>query len=77
MSDANVKHCSDCGGEMETGFYVDMGYGSVFRTRWHPGPPEKSFWFGTKVNKDKMIPVTVLRCRGCGLLKSYAIPGNA
>jgi hypothetical protein len=71
-------HCPKCGAPMEQGFVVDMGYGETrmankYVSRWAPGPPEKSFFFGTRLPKG-VLPVGTYRCSTCGYLESYAGP---
>jgi predicted nucleic-acid-binding Zn-ribbon protein len=69
----NVDPCPKCRGEMEQGFIVDRGHANVsLVSSWVPGPPKKSFWRATKV--DRTIPVGVFRCSRCGFLEAYARP---
>ena len=49
------------------------------REPWHrprkqvgEGPPEKSFWTGTKTRGKKQVQVLTYRCSSCGYLESYA-----
>ena len=57
---------------MEEGFIADSTYGATVVPRWVAGPPEQSFWRGTKTDgKDKHSVVTY-RCPRCGYLESYA-----
>lgn len=71
MEDEILK-CAKCGGEMETGFVPDYTHGGILNLYWHPGDPEPSFWFGTKVEKNELIPVQTYRCEDCGYLEFYA-----
>lgn len=72
--------CTQCGEPMEFGFVPDATYGGVLQSRWHPGPVEQQTFlgmdvgeaFGLKFDKKKTLPITALRCTGCGLLRFYA-----
>jgi hypothetical protein len=68
--------CPDCGGRMEEGFLPDVTHGQVLQGHWHPGKAEKAKFFGipvgTKIARDRMLPVATFRCASCGLLRSYA-----
>lgn len=56
--------------EHPTGFT----HGGIHVSAWVEGPPEKSFWTGTKVPAEKRIPIGTFRCPKCGFLESYARP---
>ena len=66
------SECPKCQGQMEQGFILDMTYGSRLVSQWARGVPAKSFWTGTKLPDDKLVPIGVFRCRSCGFLESYA-----
>jgi len=66
--------CLRCHTQMEPGYIPDMKEGGFSQQYWHPGQPEKSFWLGLKMNRDKLVAVTTLRCPKCGYLESYAFP---
>jgi len=40
-----------------------------------PGAPKVSRWFGLKVNKKNLVPISTWRCGRCGYLESYALSG--
>jgi hypothetical protein len=66
------ERCPKCNGQMEQGFIQDMTYGARLVSQWARGAPVKSFWSGTKLADDKLIPIGVFRCESCGFLESYA-----
>jgi hypothetical protein len=68
--------CPKCDGPMEPGFPLDATYGGVCEAKWVPGTPEKSFWTGLKVDRDKLLSIVSMRCTRCGFLENYA-PGPA
>jgi hypothetical protein len=42
-----------------------------------PGaPPKVSRWWGLKVRKKDLIPISAWRCERCGYLESYARPAQ-
>jgi len=57
---------------MEQGFVLDNTHGARVVSHWVPGAPLKSFWTGTKLPDEKVIPVGTYRCSSCGFLESYA-----
>jgi hypothetical protein len=58
---------------MEVGYFLDVGHANrPFQQRWVPGEPKKSFWFGLKIDRSQLVPVTTFRCPKCGYLESYA-----
>jgi hypothetical protein len=64
---------------MDEGYIADQGHGgTVVVAEWIEGAPEESRWLGMKVGLNTKhrarLPVVVLRCARCGLLRSYA-PG--
>ena len=66
------QQCPKCDGQMEQGFILDMTYGARLVSQWAAGAPVKSFWTGTKLPEDKLIPIGAFRCASCGYLESYA-----
>lgn len=68
----SALNCPKCSSEMEEGFVVDYGYGSVRPSDWVEGEPVKSFWYGTKIADKKQFRVETYRCVRCGFLESYA-----
>ena len=64
--------CPKCQGEMEEGFTIDFSDAGNNPEQWMPGTPQKSFWFGTKVNKEQLRQVKTFCCTKCGYLESYA-----
>jgi predicted nucleic-acid-binding Zn-ribbon protein len=68
----DLPACPKCKGTMEQGFILDHTYGARLISYWAAGSPEKSIWTGTKLPKQKLIPVGTFRCANCGYLESYA-----
>jgi len=66
------RECPKCRQKMEEGFIKDEGHYNVHPSKWIEGPPEKSFWTGTKTAGKKQAPVVTCRCAGCGYLEPYA-----
>ena len=65
--------CPRCGGGMETGFTIDVGYGKTAVPKWAAGEPDSSFWSsGLKLRGKEQLAVVTYRCRQCGYLESYA-----
>lgn len=64
--------CPKCQGKMVRGFLADFNYGAVGVGTWVEGPPQKSFWTGTKIEPRKKLYVATFRCKSCGFLESYA-----
>jgi hypothetical protein len=58
---------------MEAGFIIDGRETGYVQEQWTPGEPKPSFWTGLKLEKDKVLSVTTLRCPACGYLESYAV----
>ena len=76
MSEVSTR-CPKCSGEMVQGFTIDTDGATRKVGTWVEGEPEKTgvlFWAGTKVPKDKCIPMGVFRCSACGFLEFYARP---
>jgi hypothetical protein len=69
---ARSQICPKCQSEMVQGFVADFGHAHVAVSTWVEGPPQKSFWYGTKVPEEKCIPIGTFRCSACGYLESYA-----
>ena len=65
--------CIRCHAKMGPGWVVDNTH-ARYQENWSPGAPQRSFWTGLKLEKDKIIPVTTFRCPSCGYLESYALP---
>ncbi len=65
--------CPKCQKRMEEGFIKDESHGYTVASKWVEGPPEKSFWTGTKTRGKKQVQVQTYRCPGCGYLESYAL----
>ena len=79
MNETSTLNCTDCGLEMEAGFFPELGHGSVAAAlNWQPGGPDRKYLLGfippgIKVDPKAGIRVTALRCVNCGLLKLYAL----
>jgi hypothetical protein len=69
--------CIRCHARMEVGYLADSTYGGYKQQSWCPGPPQRSVWTGLKVDTNQSVPVSTLRCPGCGYLESYAAGGAA
>ena len=57
---------------MEQGFVLDNTHGARVVSQWGAGAPLKSFWLGTKVPNDTLVPIGAYRCSSCGYLELYA-----
>lgn len=57
---------------MEQGFIADNTVGGQFVSHWVPGAPRQSFWTGTKLPAEDLIPIGAYRCASCGYLEFYA-----
>jgi hypothetical protein len=69
--------CPECGGAMEAGFVLDIGYGTSMMARWVQGSADMKWYGSVDLSGRDCRKVTSYRCGGCGLLKSYAIePAN-
>lgn len=64
--------CVKCGQRMQEGFVLDNTHGGNTVSSWVEGQPQRSFWFGVKLDDKKPLEVTTYRCTGCGYLESYA-----
>jgi hypothetical protein len=65
--------CAKCQSLMEEGFILDLGdYNSQQPSNWISGPPERSFWQGTKTKGKRQRQIRTFRCIQCGFLESYA-----
>jgi len=64
--------CPKCGAGMEQGFVLDNTYGARIVSQWAAGAPLKSFWTGTKLPDEKLVPIGTYRCSSCGFLELYA-----
>jgi len=74
-----AQKCSDCGGELETGFVPDVSMATAFKSSWHRGEPDDKtildflkYGPGVKYDRSKLIAIQAFRCTQCGLLKMYA-----
>ena len=66
-----AEHCPKCDGAMQQGFVVDNTYGGRAVSHWAPGPPQKSFWVGTKL-PDGTLPIAAFRCSACGYVEFFS-----
>jgi ribosomal protein S27AE len=66
------EQCPKCGDGMEQGFVLDNTYAARVVSQWVAGAPLKSFWLGTKLPDEKLVPIGTYRCSSCGYLESYA-----
>jgi hypothetical protein len=66
------QSCPKCKGAMQQGFILDLTYGARVVSQWAAGAPRKSFWQGTKLPEEGLIPIGTFRCSMCGFLESYA-----
>ena len=64
--------CSKCNGQMQQGFVMDMTRNGRLVSQWGAGKPIKSFWVGTKLPAEKLVPIGAFRCTNCGFLECYA-----
>jgi hypothetical protein len=71
---ATQQQCPKCNGQMQQGFVLDNTYGARVVSQWAAGAPQKSFWTGTRLPDEKLIPIGTFRCASCGFLESYARP---
>jgi hypothetical protein len=67
-----APECPKCRSRMDEGFIKDETHGSAYASKWVEGPPEKSFWTGTKIRGKKQVEIATFRCSKCGYLESYA-----
>ena len=74
-----AQKCTDCAGELETGFIPDITLGAALQTSWHRGEPDDKTMLdylkhgpGVKYERSQLIAVRALRCKQCGVLKLYA-----
>lgn len=74
MTGYRVPQCPHCRLAMEEGFLADRGEANQVKPlRWVDGPPERSFWLGTKTRGKEQYQVTAFRCGRCGRLELYAV----
>ena len=65
--------CPKCAGLFDEGFLLELSHGGArSSTEWVSGAPEKSFWYGLKLDGRAQYQVRTFRCRNCGVLESYA-----
>ena len=58
---------------MEEGFILELGHGNTGQpSNWIAGPPEPSFWMGTKVKGKLKRQIHTFRCIRCGFLELHA-----
>jgi hypothetical protein len=63
---------------MDQGFVIDNTDGGGRNvTQWAAGAPRKSFWLGTKLPDEELVPIGAYRCSSCGYLELYAREGFA
>lgn len=63
--------CLRCKTTMEPGFIADSNQSGFLQERWYAGDPQSGFW-GLKMKRDQLVPVTTYRCPNCGYLEAYA-----
>ena len=68
----SAHECPKCKGGMAQGFVLDNTYAARIVSQWAEGVPQKSFWMGTKLPDDELVPIGTYRCSSCGYLESYA-----
>ena len=59
---------------MSEGVIADKGDGWLIAS-FLPGAPRVSRWFGLKVRKKDLVPISAWRCGRCFYLESYALSG--
>ena len=69
---AQTVECLRCKTVMEEGIVFSDTHGSYPRLIWHRGRPEFILGRGFKINSERLIPMTMLRCPICGYLELYA-----
>jgi hypothetical protein len=57
---------------MHQGFVLDNNQGARVVSQWAAGAPRKSFWLGTKLPDEDLVPIGTYRCSSCGYLELYA-----
>ncbi len=76
----STTSCPKCNGEMTPGFATAVrGGGPNTYTQpelWVAGPPEPSFWTGSKVSDKEHHTLVAHRCSRCAFVEFYA-PGQA
>ena len=65
--------CPKCQGAMSEGVIAERGDSGWTITSFLPGAPQVSRWFGLKVRKKDLVPISSWRCGRCGYLESYAL----
>jgi ribosomal protein L40E/predicted nucleic-acid-binding Zn-ribbon protein len=73
MADRTTNACPKCRGSMAEGFIPSYQDQWVDKPRWVEGPPEDSFWRGTRLKGKAQFPVKTFRCIQCGYLEFYAL----
>lgn len=64
--------CSKCGGRMEEGAVVDMGYGGAVQSMWVEGLSHEGGSPEGQTGIKRKIAITTQRCGNCGYIDSYA-----
>ena len=67
--------CPKCQGSMSEGVIAEKGDAQWLVASFLPGAPQVSRWFGLKVRKQDLLPISAWRCARCGYLESYALSG--
>ena len=67
--------CPKCQGSMSEGVIAEKEDWGWMVASFLPGAPKVSRWFGLKVNKKNLVPISTWRCGRCGYLESYALSG--
>jgi hypothetical protein len=58
---------------MGEGVIAEKGDSQWLIASFLPGPPKVSRWFGLKVRRKDLVPISAWRCTRCGFLENYAI----
>lgn len=71
--------CPKCSGEMTPGFVTAVRGGGLDSYAqpelWVAGPPEPSFWAGSKVGDKERYTLVAHRCRRYRVVEFYASEG--
>jgi hypothetical protein len=60
---------------MSAGVIAEKGDAGWLIASFLPGVPKVSRWWGLKVRKQDLVPISAWRCGRCGYLESYALSG--
>lgn len=74
FGDFRMSTCPKCQGDMEDGFVLDVGYGTLLPSNWLEGDPDKNWLGNVKITGRRKFAITTRRCTLCGFLESYARP---